>query len=211
MLTSKTTLRRISNRVGSHNEARLRRRRQGANEPAVEYYYGIVNLGRWVDPQMSVRRTTRRKVCEVRKKTGRLRTSQDRMEDSVARSRSELLEMIERGSWVRKRIAELSRQKMVVELRLRTQQCRELRLYLARYEPEQQPVVDAAALAEIRELIATLEGEFEHITQEVSGLQEDKVDLGLCVSDLEAKCVLITREFFKLQEEQVHPGHIITA
>ena len=211
MLTSKTTLRRISNRVGSHNEARLRRRRQGANEPAVEYYYGIVNLGRWVDPQMSVRRTTRRKVCEVRQKTGRLPTSQDRMEDSVARSRSELLEMIERGSWVRKRIAELSRQKMVVELRLRTQQCRELRLYLARYEPEQQPVVDAAALAEIRELIATLEGEFEHITQEVSGLQEDKVDLGLCVSDLEAKCVLITREFFKLQEEQVHPGHIITA
>jgi hypothetical protein len=119
--------------------------------------------------------------------------------------------MIERGSWVRKRIAELSRKKMVVELRLPTQQCRELRLYLARYEPEQQPVVDAAALAEIRELIATLEGEFEHIPQEVSGLQEDKVDLGLCVSDLEAKCVLITREFFKLQEEQVHPGHIITA
>ena len=36
-----------------HNEARLRKRRQGANEPAVEYYYDIVNLCRLGDPQMS--------------------------------------------------------------------------------------------------------------------------------------------------------------
>ena len=39
-----------------HNEARLRKRKQGANEPAVEYYYDIVNLCRLVDPQMSVAR-----------------------------------------------------------------------------------------------------------------------------------------------------------
>ncbi len=39
-----------------HNEARLQKRRQGTNEPAVEYYYDIVNLCRLVDPQMSVAR-----------------------------------------------------------------------------------------------------------------------------------------------------------
>jgi hypothetical protein len=36
-----------------HNEARLRKRRQGINEPAVEYYYDVVNLCRLIDPQMA--------------------------------------------------------------------------------------------------------------------------------------------------------------
>ncbi len=36
-----------------HNEARLPKRRQGINEPAVEYYYDVVNLCRLVNPQMT--------------------------------------------------------------------------------------------------------------------------------------------------------------
>ena len=38
---------------GRHNEARLRKRKQGTNEPAVEYYHDVVNLCRLVDPQMT--------------------------------------------------------------------------------------------------------------------------------------------------------------
>ena len=43
----------LKQRHPRYNEARFRKRRQVMNEPAVEYYYDIVNLCRLFDPQMS--------------------------------------------------------------------------------------------------------------------------------------------------------------
>ncbi|KZS07352.1 Uncharacterized protein APZ42_028912 [Daphnia magna] len=36
-----------------YQERRLRKRKQGINEPAAEYYYEFINLCRWMDPNMS--------------------------------------------------------------------------------------------------------------------------------------------------------------
>jgi hypothetical protein len=44
----------LNQRHGRHNQTRLRKRRQGMNEPAMEYYYNIMNLCRLVDLEMSL-------------------------------------------------------------------------------------------------------------------------------------------------------------
>ena len=93
-----------------HNEARLRKRRQGINEPAVEYYYDVVNLCRLVDPQMTEARKlghlfdglrptlieriylTQPKTCEEFLKAARLL--------------SEAAEVVGQGSWAVNLLAE---------------------------------------------------------------------------------------------------------
>jgi hypothetical protein len=43
----------LQDSYASYQESRLRKRKQGINEPAAEYYYEIINLCRLMDPNMS--------------------------------------------------------------------------------------------------------------------------------------------------------------
>jgi hypothetical protein len=93
-----------------HNEARLRKRRQGINEPAVEYYYDVVNLCRLVDPQMAEARKLghlfdglRPTLIEIIWMT-QPKTCEEFL--TAARLLSEAAEVVGQGSWAVNLLAE---------------------------------------------------------------------------------------------------------
>jgi hypothetical protein len=86
-----------------HNEARLRKRRQGMNESALEYYYDIVNLCRLVDPQMSEARKMGHLFDGLRPTlVERIWMTQPKTCEeflTAARLLSEAAEVVGQGSW----------------------------------------------------------------------------------------------------------------
>ena len=93
-----------------HNEARLRKRRQRMNEPAVEYYYDVMNLCRLVDPQMAEARKLGHLFDRLRPTlVERIWMTQPiSCEEflTAARLLSEAAELVGQGSWAVNLLAE---------------------------------------------------------------------------------------------------------
>jgi hypothetical protein len=104
-----------------------------------------------------------------------MRARHEQMEKTGALSRSELLETT-KENFVNKRTVKLiGKKKMESEVHRRTQKCLEIKLSLAINSLEHQSGTAAKALAEVKKLVAELEGKFVLIAEDFQEEKKDRV------------------------------------
>ena len=155
-----------------------------------------------LEDALAKRRKDEKKISEMRQKINKMKSKQEKMKETDAHSQSELLEMKEKKTTVIKQIMKLSGQKIEAELQVRTQQCQELKLSLAMYDPEQQPETNTEVqLADIKKLIAELEAKLALITKDILNLEEESDALDRQMKDTEESHAGAAQLFEILQSE----------
>lgn len=155
-----------------------------------------------LEEALAKRQKDERKISEMRQKINRMRAKQEKTKERDELSQSDLLKLKERKGVVIKLITKLNGKKIEAELQVRTQQCRELKLSLDMYDPEQQETgKNTEELAEIKKLVSELEDKLALISKEIANLKEENEDLDRQIKDTEESHAGAAQLFEILQSE----------